>query len=86
MKKILLLLVFTISSSFATPELLHTKTGVPVYFQHSAKPNIVDINILWQAGSAYDGKQFGIAKLTHDLMRAGANGIGATADTKQIWE
>ncbi len=39
---------------------------------------MIDINIAFAAGSAYDGKQFGLSALTSDLLAQGNAGMDAT--------
>ncbi len=48
-----------------------------VYFVEKHNLPIVDINIMFHAGSAYDEKHFGIATLTASLLNQGANGKSA---------
>ncbi|PIE83565.1 MAG: peptidase M16 [Candidatus Contendobacter odensis] len=58
----------------AIPTLEHwqTSNGVPVYFIPAHELPMVDIQILFKAGSAYDDQQPGLAKLTNALLNEGA--------------
>jgi len=58
----------------AVPEIQHWRTtnGVPVYFIATRELPMVDVQILFSAGSARDAKQPGIARLTNALLEEGA--------------
>ena len=45
-----------------------TKSGVPVYFIREKKLPIIDIEIIFHAGSAYDGKHYGLSSLTSSMI------------------
>ncbi|TNF69298.1 MAG: insulinase family protein [Gammaproteobacteria bacterium] len=53
----------------------HTENGAKVYFIQSNEVPIVDIQISFQAGSAYDAKQYGLASLTASLLETGVKGM-----------
>jgi zinc protease len=63
--------------TFAIPEIQHWQTdnGVRVYFIEAYELPIVDIQITFDAGSARDGSQPGIAALTNNMLGEGADGI-----------
>ncbi len=56
-----------------------TNNGVDVYFVKERLVPMVDVKIAFRAGSAFDGKKWGIATLTAALVNQGAGGLGATA-------
>lgn len=49
-----------------------TANGVPVYFIPARELPMVDVQILFNAGSIYDGERPGLAKLTSALLEEGA--------------
>jgi len=69
----LFLLVVT-PSAWAAAKIDHWQTpqGSRVYFVHTEGLPMVDIQLSFDAGSARDGKQFGIAALTSGLLDTGA--------------
>lgn len=58
----------------ASPRILqwHTEKGTPVYFVESNQLPIVDVRIIFDAGSARDKGQAGLAVLTNALLAEGA--------------
>ncbi|MFT6835791.1 MAG: zinc protease, partial [Francisellaceae bacterium] len=50
-----------------------TKNEAIVYFVQEASLPMVDINILFHAGSAYDGKKFGLSSMTTSLIGTNTN-------------
>ncbi|HRX71087.1 MAG: insulinase family protein [Candidatus Competibacteraceae bacterium] len=58
----------------AVPEIQHWRTAndVPVYFISARELPMVDAQILFNAGSARDGDQPGLARLTNALLEEGA--------------
>lgn len=81
----LLLLGFTLTTLFATtlaasnPQIQHwtTTNGARVYFVPSPELPIVDIRVVFDAGSARDGAQSGLAQLTNGLLDQGAGDLNA---------
>lgn len=66
----------------ATPDIQHWQTakGVHVYFVELPELPIVDVQVLFDAGSARDPKgKNGIALLTNSLLDEGAGGLDANA-------
>jgi len=61
-------------SVIASPRILqwHTTQGTPVYFVESNQIPIVDVRIVFDAGSARDNGQAGLAVLTNALLAEGA--------------
>lgn len=79
MKKINLILIsifcsFLSGSLFATPKIQSwtTKNGAKVVFVAAPEIPMIDIRVVFDAGSARDGEQAGIALLTSDLLTEGA--------------
>jgi zinc protease len=62
----------------ATPRIQtwETPEGVPVLFVAAPDLPMLDVRIAFQAGSARDGNQPGLAALTADLLDQGAGGLG----------
>lgn len=54
-----------------------TTNGARVYFVNSPDLPIVDIHVVFDAGSARDGKQSGLAHLTNGLLDQGAGKLNA---------
>jgi zinc protease len=69
----LVLLAFS-QSVFATAKIEHWQTsqGSRVYFVQADALPMVDIQVVFDAGSARDGQQFGLAALTSALLDTGA--------------
>ena len=61
----------------ALPQIQHWQTanGARVYFAEATELPIVDIRISFEAGSARDGAQLGLASLTNEMMAQGADGL-----------
>lgn len=66
-------------SALASPEIAHwqTSNGVNVYFVSAPEIPMLDIRLVYKAGSAQDGEKHGIASLTADLMDEGAGDLDA---------
>ena len=81
MFKFLLLSVALIFSQVvhAAPEIQTWKTsqGIPVYFVNAPELPMIDVNIVFDAGSSRDGDQSGLAMLTTGLLSQGAAGMNA---------
>lgn len=54
-----------------------TNKNVPVYYVHRPELPMVDISLVFDAGSARDGKQYGLANLTSRMLVHGAGGLSA---------
>lgn len=63
----------------AAPEIQHwnTDNGTRVYFVPARDLAMVDVRIVFDAGSARDGEQQGLAVLTNALLDDGAGGLNA---------
>jgi len=72
--------LFQISTFAKNINIQHWQTlsGTKVLFVRSHELPMVDINIAFKAGAAYDGKDWGLAVLTANLFEQGANGLNAT--------
>lgn len=55
-----------------------TKNGAQVVFYQAMEVPMLDINIAFAAGSAYDGQHFGISALTTQLLDQGNGNLDAT--------
>ena len=76
----LLLLVLS-STSFAAAKIENWQTpqGSRVYYVHTDGLPMADISVIFDAGSARDGQQLGVAALTASLLDAGADKWNADA-------
>ncbi len=74
-------ILFYISSGFASPEIEHwaTSKGVEVYYVNSPQLPMIDIQVIFDAGSTRDGKKLGISMLSNSLLAEGADGLDADA-------
>lgn len=78
------LLVF--GSAQAVPEIQtwSTARGSKVFFAHTDGLPLVDIRVLFDAGSARDGEKFGLATLTSTLLDSGAGDWDADEIAKRL--
>lgn len=80
------LFIFSCTTQAAVKiEKWQTSQGVPVYYVNNPSLPMVDINILFDAGSARDGKQHGIAAFTSILLGTAA-GKWTTDQVSQRFE
>ena len=82
MKKFILICLLVISThAFAKPlfEIKHwqTKEGMEVYFVQTKQLPILDIRLIFEAGSVYDGEKAGLASLTSALLQQGTKQLTA---------
>ncbi len=73
--KLLTAFLFIISlSAQATVKIEHWQTsqGVPVYYVNNPALPMVDISVIFDAGSARDGEDYGLAAFTSGLLDSGA--------------
>lgn len=73
------------ASVFKT-EQWQTKNGARVVFHQAKEVPMLDIHVAFAAGSAYDGKQFGLSALTNDLLNQGNAGMDATTVAERLAE
>ena len=73
------LLLLASSSATAIPEIQNWQTdrGTEVYFVETHELPIVDIRVMFDAGSGRDGEKPGLAMLTNGLLDEGAGGLNA---------
>lgn len=79
---ILLSLLFFVSWSIqAAPKIEHWKTskGTEVYYVHAPELPMVDMQVVFDAGSSRDGALPGLAAMTNGLLSQGAAGLDADA-------
>lgn len=76
--KLLVLLCF-VTTAHATPDIQHwqTEKGVRVYFVEAHELPMMDVQVLFDAGSGRDGDKPGLAVLTNGLLSEGAEGLNA---------
>jgi zinc protease len=69
-----LILIFVSHLSFATAKIEHWQTakGSRVYYVQADALPMVDIQVIFDAGSAHDGDKFGLAALTSAMLDTGA--------------
>ncbi|MDR2877172.1 MAG: insulinase family protein [Chromatiales bacterium] len=77
----LLLLTLTSLAHAARIDIQHWETtnGARVYFVPAMELPIVDIQLVFDAGSAHDGSHAGLAQLTSRMLAEGAGDMGADA-------
>ncbi len=75
------LMVLDSGLALAAPEIQHwtTENGARVYFISARELPIVDVQIVFDAGSARDGSVSGLALLTNALLQSGTEGMNANA-------
>jgi len=61
-----------------------TKNGVAVYYAHLPELPIVDIDVLFNAGSAQDNKNYGVASLTSNMIGQSAKNLSADEIAEQF--
>jgi zinc protease len=71
---LLLLLFVPLRAAFALPEIQHWKSasGARVYFARTEGLPLLDLRVIFDAGSGRDGDRFGLASLTSALLDTGA--------------
>ncbi len=62
------------TTSFATVKIQHwvSSQGVKIYYAQAPGIPMVDVQVVFDAGSARDGKQYGLASMTSSLLDRGA--------------
>ncbi len=81
-----LLFMVGIGTAQAVPEIQHwtTAKGAKVYFARTEGLPLVDIRVMFDAGSARDGQQFGLASMTAALLDTGAGDWNADAIAQRL--
>lgn len=80
------LLALTSVAAFAAPEIQHwtTKNGARVYFVPAPELPMVDVRVVFDAGSARDDTTPGLAALTSNLLNDGAQSAGGELNADEI--
>ena len=83
-KAILFSIFFYSNSLVASPEIEYwnTSNGTEVYYVHAPQLPMVDIQIIFDAGSIRDDGQLGIAMLSNSLLAEGDDGLDADMISK----
>ncbi|MFP5507276.1 MAG: M16 family metallopeptidase, partial [Gammaproteobacteria bacterium] len=82
---VLCALLFTLPAAAMAPiEHWRTDNGARVYFVPAPELPMVDVQIVFNAGSARDGDRPGLAQLTHVLLDKGAGGLSADAIAQRL--
>jgi zinc protease len=73
------LMMAAVPCAWAGPEIQHWQTdnGAQVYFVHAGDLPMVDVRVVFHAGSARDGGKAGLARLTNQTLFLGAGGLSA---------
>jgi len=77
-KVLAVLMCFTASAAFATPQIMHWKSasGARVLFVENHDIPMLDVAVTFPAGSSYDTtEKSGLAGLTHHMLDAGSEGL-----------
>lgn len=61
-----------------------TRTGVPVWWVNRPQIPMLDVAVSFNAGSARDGVQFGVASMTQSLLDQGVTGLSARAIRQRL--
>jgi zinc protease len=88
--QVILITCFFLSNAYAEKQIhierWKTTQGASVVFYQAMDVPMLDINIAFYAGSAYDGQHFGLSALTAELIDQGNDGIHANAIADQFAE
>ena len=81
-----LLYLVALSSASAAPAIQHwtTANGARVYYVHAPELPMVDIQFIFDGGSARDGSHRGVALLTNALLDQGAGDLDADAIAERL--
>ena len=79
-------MLLPVAAAVAGPEIQHWKTGngSRVYFVPAPQLPMVDIRVVFDAGSARDGIRPGLAVMTNGLLDAGAGGLSEEAIAERL--
>lgn len=81
----MLALLFALPATAMAPiEHWQTANGARVYFVPAPELPMVDVQVVFNAGSARDGGQPGLAQLTHVLLDKGADGLSADTIAQRL--
>ncbi|PHS72412.1 MAG: peptidase M16 [Cycloclasticus sp.] len=81
---LVLCLVTTVSVAVPTIQHWNTKNGATVYFVPTQGLPILDVQLVFDAGSARDGEKLGVAALTAAVLNEGAGGLTAQEIAEQL--
>jgi zinc protease len=83
---LVLLCLFIAAPAFATPDIQHwtTAKGARVYFVATEGLPLIDVRLVFDAGSARDGAKFGLASLTSGMLDTGAGNWDADAIAQRL--
>ena len=84
--------MFMINAATAAPsneqvlpiEKWQTKNGASVYYVHLPELPIVDIDVLFNAGSSQDGNNYGVASFTSNMIGQSAKNLSADEIAEQF--
>ena len=84
--RLMLLLLLWPVLACSGPKIEHWKTaaGTRVYYVHNPELPLVDIQVVFDAGSARDGAKYGLATLTASLLDSGAGEWNADAIARRL--
>jgi zinc protease len=82
----MILILWMAVPAYAVPEIQHwtTQQGGRVYFVPTQGLPLIDFRVVFDAGSARDGQQLGLAALTSTLLDSGAGEWSADAIAKRL--
>jgi zinc protease len=80
----ILALVSTISAALPSIQHWQTKNGAKVFFVPTNGLPILDVQLVFDAGSARDGSKKGLAALTSTMLNEGAGGLTAQAVAEEL--
>lgn len=82
----LLMLLLFVTTVHATPQIQYwqTEKGVRIYFVEAHELPMVDVQMLFDAGSGRDGGKPGLALLTSSLLADGAGGLNADGISQEF--
>ncbi len=78
------LLSAAVSGASAAVETWHTPNGVPVYYAAAAEIPMIDVQVIFAAGSAHDGVLPGLAHFTAGLLKEGTGELSTDAFLTQL--
>ncbi|MFY7698562.1 MAG: M16 family metallopeptidase [Legionella sp.] len=83
-----MLLIFSVSIGYSAqlfkPQQWQTSRGAEVIYYPAMEVPMLDISIAFAAGSAFDGKHFGLSALTTRLLNQGNQGMSADIIAEQL--
>jgi zinc protease len=80
----ILALASTVSTALPSIQHWQTKNGAKVFFVPTKGLPILDVQLVFNAGSAHDGRKNGLAALTSTMLNEGAGGLTAQAIAEEL--